>query len=127
METQTNIGDKAIGTKESEKQKLEPAKVKIVNFRVEPVSKSKADKVVFEVKHPNRDDLINISTANVLKNKAVITAGTWLNYDEDELIVKNSQLAYLMNFLGAKTLNEMKDKECETEMDDKGYLCFKAY
>jgi len=127
MEEQTNIGNLAIGTKETEKQKLKPAKVKIVNYLIEQVEKAKSNKVKFECEHPDKDEHIFISSASCLSNKQVITTGTWLNYDDDGLIVKQSQLATLMRFLGANTLNETKDKFCDTELDDKGYLCFKAY
>ena len=127
METQENIGTLTIGTKETEKMKLEPKTVKIVDFKIEHIEKAKSDKVCFEVKHPDREETLGISAVSTLVDKQVITTGTWLNYDDDKLIVKNSSLSYLLNNLGAKNLNETKGKEIETELDEKGYLCFKAY
>jgi len=121
------IGQIEIGTKEPEKQKLEPKKVKIVSWRKTPIEKAHADKIEFEVKHPDKSESLYLSAVTYLDGKAIVTKGTWFKLDEDGKIVKNSSLAILLNKLQAKNLDETKDKEIETELDDKGYLCFKAY
>lgn len=124
---QTNLGQIEIGTKESEKSKLEPAKLKIVKHEIENIEKANAKKVVFEVKHPDREETIKISAVSYLDGKQVVTTGTWFNLDEDEKIVKNSSLANFLSFIDAKNLDDTKDKEVDSELDDKGYLAFKAY
>ena len=127
MEEQANIGNTGIGTKEPENTKLEPASLKIVSYVKEPIEKAKADKIVFEVKHPAKEETIHISAVLYLDGKAVKTSGTWFNLDDDGNIFKGSALAVLMEALGAKTLDETVGKECDSELDEKGYLAFKAY
>jgi len=125
--TQTNLGQTEIGTIEPEKQKLMPAKVKIVNYEIKAIEKARADKAIFEVKHPDKEETIHISAVAYLESKQVTTAGTWLNLDKENKIYKGSALAVLLKKLEAKNLDETKGKECDTEMDDNSYLCFKAY
>jgi len=123
--TQTEL-NKEIGTAESEKKEvLEPKEVKIVevNFRDTPKGK------VLECKsqHPDRDESIKISSVSYLRDKQVVTGGLWYSLDKDEKIQKGSALAVFLNKLGAKTPNELVGKQAQTELDDKQWLCFKAY
>lgn len=126
-ETQTNIGQLEIGTMETEKTKLEAKPVKIVRFRSEHIEKAKSDKVIFEVEHPDREEVISISAVSVLAGKQVMTTGTWLNTDSEGKLLKDSQLVRFIVYLGCKNLEETIGKEVATELDEKGYLCFKAY
>jgi len=127
MEEQTNIGQIEVGTIEEEREKLEPKKVKIVNWIKKPVEKAHGDKIEFEVKHPDKEETIRISAVSFLRDKSVVTSGTWFNLDKEGKIQKGSALANLLKHLGVKNLNESQGKEIETETDDKGFLCFKAY
>jgi len=127
MEEQANLGKLEVGTEESEKTKLEPKKVKIVSWKVKPIEKAHADKVEFVVKHPDRDEEITISSVAYLDGKSVITSGTWLNLDKQGKIQKGSALAIFLQKVGFNNLDEAVEKETETELDDKGYLCFRAY
>jgi len=124
METQENLKI-GIGTKEVEA--LKPATVKIVKVRIEEVGDKKNKKVVCSVKHPDREEPIDISTVKYERNDKIQTVGLWLNLDEDNLIRKGSALAVLLTFLKAETIEQLEDKEITTIQDDKGYLCFKAY
>lgn len=127
MEEQTNIGQLEIGTTEKQKLELEPKKVKIVSWAKKSVEKAHGDKIEFEVKHPDKEEIIRISAVSFLRNKAIITQGTWFNLDEEGKIQKGSSLAVLLNKLGVKNLNETKDKEVDTESDENNFLVFKAY
>lgn len=127
MEEQENLGNILIGTKEPEKMRLEPKKVKIVGWKVKEIEKAHNSKVEFEVKHPDRDDTIFISSVSYLDGRSVTTSGTWINKDADGNLQKGTALTILMQKIGAKSLNDAKEKESDTEQDDKGYLCFKAY
>jgi len=122
MENQEEL-NLGIGTKET--VALKPAKVKIEKVSIEPAGKGK--KVVCEVKHPDKEETIKISELRYIKGTEVVVSGTWINEDEDGLIRKGSALANLLNFLGCKTIKELVGKEPNTELDAKGYLCFKAY
>ena len=119
-QNELNLG---IGTKEN--VALKPAKVKIEKISIEPAGKGK--KVSCEVKHPDKEETIKISELRYIKGTEVVVSGTWLNQDEDGLIRKGSALATLLTFLDCKTIKDLEGKEVQTELDAKGYLCFKAY
>jgi len=117
-----------IGTKEA--VSLKPAKVKIVNVEIldiNPENKKISDKVSIEVKHPDREDSIHISTVKYLKGDKVTEAGLWYNLDDDNLIRKGSALAVFLEKIGVTNLEELKGKEVETMDTKSGFLCFKAY
>ena len=124
---QTNVGNIGIGTKEMENTKLEPKTLKIVSYEIKPIESVANDKVEFEVKHPDREDNIKISSVAFLADKKVKTSGTWMTLDDEGNIQKGCALAQLLGKIGAANLKEVKDKTCESELDAKGYLCFKAY
>lgn len=126
MEEQEKL-EKEIGTKEI--ITLKPEKVKVVEISFTPVKfgTKTNEKVVFSVKHPERDELISISSAKVLVKKQLKVSGIWYTLDEEENIQKGSVLSQILEFVKVKNLSEMKDKEYETVLDDNGYLCFKFY
>lgn len=127
MTEQTNFGNIEIGTKEQENTKLEPKNLKIVSYEVKFIEKAKNNKVEFEVKHPDRDETLKISSVAFLADKAVKNSGTWLTLDDEENIQKGCALAQLLGKIGAANLEEVKGKTCDSELDQKGYLCLKAY
>ena len=125
MEEQKEL-NKEIGTLESEKKEsLKPKKVKIVNVKIRDTKKGKIVEV--EVKHPDKEDVIHISSMSYLRDRQVISGGLWLTLDKEEKIQKGSALAAFLNQLGAKTPKDLEGKEAETELDEKQWLCFKAY
>lgn len=125
MEEQIEL-TKEIGTAEPEKKEtLEPKKVKIVSTSIRDTKKGKI--LNCECNHPDREDNINISSLAYLRDKKVITGGLWITLDKDEKIQKNSGLAIFMNRLEAKIPKELEGKDAETELDDKGWLCFRSY
>ncbi len=126
METQENLEDVTIGTKEA--TKLQPSEVEIVKAYIEEVGTKNAKKVVCEVSHPQSQDAIKISSAKVQKEKNKLeVCGLWVNLDEDKLIRKNSNLAKFLTFLNAPNISGLSRKKCQTILDDNGYLVFKAY
>ena len=125
METQENLEEVGIGTKES--IKLEPATVKIVKATVEEVGEKKAMKVTCEVKHPSQEDTIRISSAKVEEKKGLRVGGLWFNPDDEGKIRKGSLLANFLNFMKAENVKSLAGKDCLTVEGDSGYLVFKAY
>jgi len=121
--------DLGVGTKES--VALEATEVEVQSVIVEEqtnkMGKRVGDKVIFECKHPKKDEPIKISSTKYEKNGVLKVSGTWFNKDDDGLIQKGSALALTMEKLGAKTINDFKGKSLPTTQDDKGYLCIKAY
>lgn len=117
-----------IGTKELET--LKPAKVKISGVLIREVKKDNkiiGDKVVCLCKHPGRVDDIEISKVVFLKNKKIKQSGLWFALDEDGLIGKSSALGVFLKKSDVESIEELKDKEIDTELDDVGFLSFKAY
>lgn len=117
-----------IGTKEM--VSLKPAKVKIVKvdiIDVKPENPKISDKVSVEVKHPDKEEPIHLSSLKYLKGDKIAEAGLWVSLDDDGLIRKGSTLAIFLESAGATTLEELKDKEVETVEGKSGFLCFKAY
>jgi len=128
---QTDFGKIGIGTKESSSGKLEATKVKILGFKVEMQrTKEKVDvgeKVTFTCKHPAKEETIEISSVAYRKGKEIKNSGTWFKLDDEQKIVKGSALACLLTSIKVNNLEETTGKEVNTELDEKGYLCFKAY
>jgi hypothetical protein len=132
METQKDITKLGIGTKESTSA-LKPAKVTITGVRIQ--TKTKDDKemksplVHIIVKHPDREESIELNKIKVINADKVKVVGLWANLDSDDLIVKSSAVAELLRFMKVNTLNELTGKEIEAveqSAEDK-YLCLKAY
>lgn len=125
METQQEL-ELEIGNIEQETQILKPTKVKIVRVEIIDVEKVKNQKVNCEVKHPDREETIKISSVAYLLDKQVVTKGLWFNKDKEGKIQKGSALAIFLNKVEAKKVKELEGKEVETDLN-KNYLCFKAY
>lgn len=126
-----NMEKGKIGIGNRENVSLKPATVKILGYKIE-MQKDKNDKDVGEkvsviCKHPDKEEQIEISSVSYRKGKEIKTSGLWFKLDQDEMIPKQSALASLLNFLNSKNLDEIVGKDALTELDDKNYLCFKAY
>jgi len=118
--------NKGIGTINPEKKEvLKPKEVKIVKISLRDTKKGKI--VNCEAKHPDKEENINISSVAYLRDKQVVNGGLWFSLDKEENIQKGSALAIFLDSLNAKTLGELEGKEVKTELDDKEWLCFKAY
>lgn len=117
-----------VGTKET--ASLKPKKVKVLSLALTEI-KSKDGKYIGKklnciVKHPDRDEAINISSLQFVKGKEIKTTGIWMTKDSDNLIQKGSSLAILLDFMKAKTIKELVGKEIDTVLDEAGYVVFKV-
>lgn len=121
--------DKMIGTKETAKLQAGSYLVRAVS--VETVKKKTGepvgDKVVLSIMHPDSEDLVGLSSATYLKDKAVKQSALWYQEDVEGNIPKSSALAEVMRFYKVQTLRQFENKSVETQLDDKGYLTIKAY
>ena len=126
MEEQNEL-DAGISTKDIESLKPELCKVEDIQIIDVNLTDSKGRKAVFVSKHPARDDSIKISAVQFIRNAKVTTSGTWISKDEEGKFLKLSALATLMSFYKVETLRELIGKEIQTVLDDKGFLCLKAY
>jgi len=129
MEKQTEFGNIGVGTKEN--ISLKPALVKVISYKVEMQkdrdNKEVGEKVSLICKHPDKDENIEISSVSYKKGKEIKTSGLWFKLDADGLIPKQSALASFLASLSAVNLNAIIGKDIPTELDEKNYLCFKAY
>jgi len=129
MENQTEFGKIGIGTKEN--ISLKPALVKIASYKVEMQKdrdgKEVGEKVSITCKHPEKDEMIEISAVSYKKGKEIKTSGMWFKLDVDGKIPKQSALAGFLVFFKAENLDALIGKDVPTELDEKNYLCFKAY
>lgn len=127
-ETQAKL-DKKIGTKEL--QILKPAKVRVASVRLDPktVKQKETEIVILSCKHPDREEVIEISKVKLVKGNTVKTSGLWWNEDSDGLIQKGSAIAELLNFCSVETPKELVGKEIDTttESESSSYLVIKAY
>jgi len=114
-----------IGNKEA--ITLKPTMVEVVNVAIIEVGDKKAKKLVLEVKHPDNQDPIKISAVKYETKGKLDTSGLWVNLDSDKLIRKGCALAVFLNYVGAKSPQELKGMKLQTTSDEKGYLVFKAY
>ena len=113
------------GTKES--ISLEPKKVKIVKVSIKEVGEKKIPKAAFSVKHPDKEENIDVSSIKYENKGKLDFSGSWVNFDEDKKIRKGSALATFMAFKNVKMLKDFEGLEVETVLDEKGYICLKAY
>jgi len=125
MITQEEL-ETGIGTIEPERQTLEAKKVKIVNVDIVDVEKAKSKKIQCEVKHPDKEETIKISSIAYLLDKQIVNKGLWFNRDKDKNIQKGSALSVFLQKTDSKNIKELIDKELETELDG-NFLCFKCY
>ena len=128
MNTQDKL-DKPIGTKESVKYQAGSFILKATS--VEEVKNKKGDlvgeKTILLIQHPDAQDLVALSSVAYLKNKAIKQSALWYNEDEEGNIVKNSALAETMKFYKVASIKQFTGKVINVELDDRGYLCIKAY
>lgn len=132
-ETQTDITKIGISTKESNSA-LKPAKVTIIGVRIQTKTKDgkdmKSPLVNVIVKHPDREDNLELNKIKCLKSDKLAVVSLWANInEEDGLFVKSSAVAELLRFLRVDSLEGLAGKEIETieQSSTDKYLCLKAY
>ena len=114
-------------TGDKEAEALKPKTVKIVRIYPQEVGDKKNIKLVCEVKHPDREELIRISSVKYEQKGKLTTVGLWVNKDEDSKIRKGSAMAVFLAFLGINIPKDLEAVDVMTAEDEKGYLTFKAY
>lgn len=126
MENQEKL-KKGIGNIESEKLEAKPVKIISVGLREVDFGDKKSDKVVFSIKHPDKEETIEISSVKHEVNNNLKETGTWFSTDKEDNIQKGSAIANLLKYWNVSSLEESVGNEVKTIIDSKGYLCFKAY
>jgi len=132
-EDNQSILDVGIGIKEP--VTLKPAKVAVQNVRAEPKKKLDSDKIVGELiilqcKHPNREELIELSNAKVLgANDKIKLSALWFNKDDDGKLAKKSTASQVLRHYNVSNYGELVGKEIDTvvQSESNTFLCIKAY
>lgn len=122
----TEVGDK-------EKPRLGPAKVTILGVTIK--RKNKKDEVMetplvtFICNHPNAEDTIQMTKVKIQDGDKLKVVGMWAQVDEDDKFQKGSTVAGVLEYLKAKSLQDVTGKTMEAidESEDSKYLCLKAY
>lgn len=114
-----------IGTKES--ISLKPTLVTVLNVEIKAVGTNNAKKLMCFCSHPDKPEGINISSAKWENKGKLEVSGLWINKDEDGMLRKNSATAVFLQNNNAQTAEQLVNKQIQTLLDDKGYLCFKNY
>ena len=132
METEKkDLLNTKIGTKEI--PKLKPSKVTIAGVSIKDKTNDgkemKTSLVKILVKHPDKDEPIEMTKIKVIRNEKVSVVGLWCQLDEDGLFQKGSAISDLLNFVGVESLSQLEGKEIEAveQSKDSEYLCLKAY
>jgi len=116
-----------IGNIEAEKLEAKPVSIVSTNFRNVQFGNKESEKVVFVVKHPDKEETIEISSVKHEVINNLKESGVWFSTDKEGNIQKGSALAGLLKYWNVLTLEAAVGKEVPTIIDSKGYLCFKAY
>jgi hypothetical protein len=119
--------DTPVGEKEVERKKLECKPVTVKDIEIRKINENLSEKVVLIVKHPDKEETIEISSVKHLVGDSLKDVGTWYKLDEDGKIQKGSGIADLLRHYAVFTLKELIDKELDTCENKSGYLCVKAY
>ena len=128
---QKDLLNTEIGTKEI--PKLKPAKVSIVGVALKDKTKEgkemKTPLVKIIVKHPEKDEPLEMTKIKVIRNEKVAVISLWCQLDEDKKFQKGSAVSDLLTFLKVSSLKEVEGKEIEAveESKESDYLCLKAY
>ena len=121
--------DKTIGTKDGIKLQAGSFLVKAVSVEIvkKKTGEAVGEKVVLSIQHPDAQDLVALSSVAYLKNKAIKQSALWYNEDDEENILKNSALAETMRYYKVTSIKQFTGKVINVEVDERGYLCIKAY
>lgn len=126
MEDQTNLKKLQVGTKEA--TQLKPMNVKIIKADIQTVGDKGLNKVVLTVKHPDKEETIDISSVKFEgKGGKLTSSGLWIKLDNEAKIQKGTALATLLLHFGCLDIEALEGREVPTAEDEKGYLCVKAY
>jgi len=99
-----NQDELKIGIGNEEAVTLKPTIVKVLSVEVGTFGNKNSKKVVCEVKHPDSEQPIKISSVKYESKKNLETSGLWVNKDSKGLIRKGSALAVFLNSIGAKSI-----------------------
>lgn len=133
MTEENNILNKKTGNNDQPKGTVSPAKVTITSVTIKEKDKDgnqmKTPLAQFLVKHPEKDELLNITKVKFLDGEKLKVQGFWVQTDEESNFFKGSSIDRILKILNCETLADTYGKEIDTvtESENSPYLCLKAY
>jgi len=106
---------------------VEEMEIRKVEFKDREGKYKESHKLVLKCKHPEVDDVLEITSVKYQMGDKIKTSGLWIYKDNDGKLPFNSAVSKLMNFKEKKKLTDLKGDQLETTTDDAGYLIIKAY
>lgn len=127
MENQEDLLNKKVGDKEI--PTLDAKEVEVQGVRVEEVGEKKNQIAVLMCKHPDREEVIDLSKIKLLRNDKATLSGLWVKTDEDKNIQKGTALAELLKLANVETLGDLTGVKLPTirQSENIPYLCIKGY
>lgn len=131
-ETNITLEQLKIGISKEKATKLNPTRIMIVGGKIEEVGEKKTSKLILICKHPDKPEPIQISAVKY-ENRAgkLEISGLWMYKNKEtkqlEEPREGSQVAALMTITDVASIDQLNGKLVDTILDDKGYLCIKAY
>lgn len=133
MENINDLLNAKSGENEQPIRTVKPARVTIASVIIK--TKNKNDEFMssplaqFMVKHPDKEELININKVKYTDGDEYVVKGFWVSLDDERNFFKGSAIDLVLKKLGCDTLSDTCGMEIDTveESDDSPYLCLKAY
>lgn len=109
--------------------KITPKPCKVLRVETERIKNDKVDSVCVNlfVKHIDRDNELKLSRVIYLHDKQIKESALWLKKDSKGKIANNTALAQMLKFYSFVVIGDSIGKEITTALDNKGYICIKAY
>jgi len=130
METDEKKHDPlTVGVGNKDLPTINPATVRIMDASLQPKKEGKLTLLNLSCKHPNKEEVINLSKIKILEGEKLKTLSLWVAQDDDGQIQKGSSVALLLQFLNAENVKALEGMEIMTvkESEDSKYLVLKCY
>ncbi len=122
-----DIMNKKVGNKDI--PRLEAKDVEVQGTVVRQVGDKKQNILVLMCKHPDKEEVVELTKIRVLRNDKAKAIGLWVTQDEDGNIQKGSGIAELLSVAKVETVSELTGVNLPTieEGKESSYLCIKGY
>ena len=106
---------------------VEELEIRKVEFKDKEGKHKESHKLVLKCKHPEVDEVLEITSVKYEVGDKIKTSGLWIYKDNEGKLPFNSAVSKLVLFKGKRQLADLKGEQLETTTDDGGYLIVKAY
>ena len=118
----TKVGDKEI-------PKLEAKDIEVHGVKVEEKGEKKFEILILMCKHPDKDELIDMTKIKVLEGDKTKVLTSWVKKDADGNIQKGSAIDKILKLAKVETAGELTGKVLPLtyQAEEGSYLCLKGY